>query len=116
MDAVVVKRQSLVIEAEEMREVVLAVHSYAGMIGTAVADRMASRLKHLAYVDAVVPKPGETLDPQALLAFMAERVARWWLPDDVVLVDELPHTATGKLLKTRLREQFRGHRLPTDPA
>ncbi|MEY2771033.1 MAG: hypothetical protein RIQ38_1452 [Pseudomonadota bacterium] len=64
----------------------------------------------------VVPKPGETLDPQALLAFMAERVARWWLPDDVVLVDELPHTATGKLLKTRLREQFRGHRLPTDPA
>ena len=35
---------------------------------------------------------------------------------DHSLVDELPHTATGKLLKTRLREQFRGHRLPTDPA
>ena len=48
------------IEAEEMTEVVLAVHSYAGMIGTAVADRMGARLRHLVYVDAVVPKPGES--------------------------------------------------------
>jgi pimeloyl-ACP methyl ester carboxylesterase len=47
-------------ETEEMDEVVLAVHSYAGMIGTAVADRHADRLKHLVYVDAVVPKPGES--------------------------------------------------------
>lgn len=49
-----------VIEAEELHGVVLAVHSYAGMIGTAVTDRMAARLKHLVYVDAVVPQPGET--------------------------------------------------------
>jgi pimeloyl-ACP methyl ester carboxylesterase len=49
-----------VIEAEELRDVVLAVHSYAGMIGTAIADRMPQRLKHLVYVDAVVPKPGES--------------------------------------------------------
>ncbi len=49
-----------VIEAEELQEVVLAVHSYAGMIGTAVADRMPARLRHLVYVDAVVPKPGES--------------------------------------------------------
>lgn len=48
------------IEAEELSEVVLAVHSYAGMIGTAVADRLGQRLKHLVYVDAVVPKPGES--------------------------------------------------------
>ena len=48
------------IEAEELQDVVLAVHSYAGMLGTAVADRMSSRLKHLVYVDAVVPKPGES--------------------------------------------------------
>jgi pimeloyl-ACP methyl ester carboxylesterase len=48
------------IEAEELRDVVLAVHSYAGMIGTAIADRMPQRLKHLVYVDAVVPKPGES--------------------------------------------------------
>jgi fatty-acyl-CoA synthase len=64
----------------------------------------------------VVPKPGEQIDSAELLDFMKERVARWWLPDEVVFVDELPHTATGKLLKTRLREQFRGHRLATDPA
>jgi pimeloyl-ACP methyl ester carboxylesterase len=49
-----------VIEAEELHEVTLAVHSYAGMIGTAVADRMGKRLKHLVYVDAVVPQPGES--------------------------------------------------------
>ncbi|MDB5882330.1 MAG: hypothetical protein JWP43_2208 [Ramlibacter sp.] len=48
------------IEAEEMQELVLVVHSYAGMIGTAVADRMPGRLAHLVYVDAVVPKPGES--------------------------------------------------------
>lgn len=49
-----------VIEAEELTDVVLAVHSYAGMLGTALADRIGSRLKHLVYVDAVVPKPGES--------------------------------------------------------
>lgn len=48
------------IKAEELQDVVLAVHSYAGMIGTAIADREPKRLKHLVYVDAVVPRPGET--------------------------------------------------------
>jgi pimeloyl-ACP methyl ester carboxylesterase len=48
------------IEAEEMDGLVLAVHSYAGMLGTAIADRMGTRLKHLVYVDAVVPTPGES--------------------------------------------------------
>ncbi|MBI5276938.1 MAG: alpha/beta hydrolase [Burkholderiales bacterium] len=48
------------IEAEEMHEVVLAVHSYAGMLGTAVADRIPGRIRRLVYVDAVVPKPGES--------------------------------------------------------
>lgn len=48
------------IEAEELHDVVLAVHSYAGMIGTAVADRMPHHLAHLVYVDAVLPEPGET--------------------------------------------------------
>lgn len=48
------------IEAEEMTEVILVVHSYGGMLGTAVADRMPERLAHLVYVDAVVPKPGES--------------------------------------------------------
>lgn len=48
------------IEAQEMQQVVLVVHSYAGMLGTAVADRHPQRLKHLVYVDAVVPRPGES--------------------------------------------------------
>ena len=48
------------LEAEELEDVVLAVHSYAGMLGTAVADRMPQRLRHLVYIDAVVPQPGES--------------------------------------------------------
>ena len=48
------------IESEEMDQLVLVVHSYAGMIGTAVADRLPGRLRHLVYVDAVVPRPGES--------------------------------------------------------
>lgn len=47
-------------DAEEMDEVVLVVHSYAGMLGTAVADRRPERLRHLVYLDAVLPKPGES--------------------------------------------------------
>jgi 3-(methylthio)propionyl---CoA ligase len=47
-----------------------------------------------------------------LIAFLAERFPRWMLPDDVVVLDELPHTATGKVMKTRLREMFRDHKLP----
>ena len=48
-----------VIETEELQDVILAVHSYAGMVGTGVADLMPERLRHLVYVDAMVPKPGE---------------------------------------------------------
>jgi fatty-acyl-CoA synthase len=44
---------------------------------------------------------------------LARHVAKWWLPDEIVFVDALPHTATGKLLKTALREQFRDYRLGT---
>jgi pimeloyl-ACP methyl ester carboxylesterase len=48
------------IEAEELQQIVLAVHSYAGMLGTAIADRLAGRLRHLVYIDAVIPEPGES--------------------------------------------------------
>jgi fatty-acyl-CoA synthase len=60
----------------------------------------------------IVRRAGHELTRAAMLGFLAERVARWWLPDDVVFVPELPHTATGKLLKTQLREQFKDHVLP----
>jgi len=61
----------------------------------------------------VVPKPGKQPDKQELLNFLAGKVAKWWLPDDVAFVDEIPHTATGKIQKTTLREQFRQYQLPT---
>ena len=58
----------------------------------------------------VVVKAGQTLEREAVLRYLEGRVAKWWLPDDVVFVAELPHTATGKLHKTALREQFRDYR------
>lgn len=63
------------IEAEELDRVVLAVHSYAGMLGTAVADRMPQRLRHLVYVDAVVPKPGESWSSTQASATREARIA-----------------------------------------
>lgn len=64
-----------VIFAEELDEVVLAVHSYAGMVGTAVADRCGTRLKHLVYVDAVLPKPGESWSSTQSSATQQQRLA-----------------------------------------
>jgi fatty-acyl-CoA synthase len=55
---------------------------------------------------------GADIGKQQVLDFLKDKVAKWWLPDDVVFVEELPHTATGKLLKTKLREDFKGYRLP----
>ena len=61
----------------------------------------------------VVAKDGQRPARDDLLAFIEGKVARWWLPDDVVFVDEIPHTATGKILKSALREQFADYRLPS---
>ena len=60
----------------------------------------------------VVPRPGAERRPEALRAFLAGHVAGWWLPDDIAYVDEIPHTATGKIQKTALRQQFADHVLP----
>jgi len=60
-----------------------------------------------------VKKKDMQVTPEELLAFMKDKIAKWWLPDDVVFVDSLPHTATGKLLKTKLRDDFKDHKLPT---
>ena len=60
----------------------------------------------------VVRQPGAELSAAELLRFFDGKVARWQIPDDVVFVDELPHTATGKLLKMALRQAYRDHRLP----
>jgi acyl-CoA synthetase (AMP-forming)/AMP-acid ligase II len=61
----------------------------------------------------VVKKPNASVSRDELLDFMRDKIAKWWLPDDVVFVESLPHTATGKLLKTKLREDFKAYRLPT---
>jgi fatty-acyl-CoA synthase len=60
-----------------------------------------------------VRKPGETVTKDELLAFMRGKVADWWLPDEIVFVDEIPHTATGKIQKTLLRDRFKEYRLPS---
>jgi 3-(methylthio)propionyl---CoA ligase len=57
----------------------------------------------------VVPRPGHTIDPESVLQIYQGQVAKWWLPDAVVAVDALPHTATGKLLKTDLRTRYRDY-------
>jgi fatty-acyl-CoA synthase len=64
----------------------------------------------------VVRKPGSNVGREEILDFLEDKVAKWWLPDDVAFVDELPHTATGKLLKTKLREDFKDYKLPTASA
>ena len=54
-------------------------------------------------------KTGRDVGRDEILAYLADKIAKWWMPDDVVFVDALPHTATGKLLKTKLRDQFKDH-------
>lgn len=61
----------------------------------------------------VMRKPGTELTREELLAFFEGKVAKWWIPDDVAFVDEIPLTATGKMQKLKLREQFKDYRLPT---
>jgi fatty-acyl-CoA synthase len=63
-----------------------------------------------------VLKKGETATKEELLGFMQGKIAKWWMPDDVVFVEEIPHTATGKILKTELRNRFKSYALPTAQA
>ena len=52
----------------------------------------------------------QPLTAEQVQAHLATQVAKWWLPDEIHFVESLPHTATGKLLKTALREQYRDFR------
>ncbi len=61
----------------------------------------------------VVKKKDAQVTREELIKFFEGKVAKWWIPDDVVFVDQLPHTATGKLLKTKLRDDFKDYKLPT---
>ncbi|MEQ8281781.1 MAG: 3-(methylthio)propionyl-CoA ligase [Parvibaculum sp.] len=64
----------------------------------------------------VIPKEGEKPTKEEILRYMDGKIAKWWMPDDVVFVTEIPHTATGKIQKLALREQFKDYKLPTATA
>lgn len=61
----------------------------------------------------VIPKEGESPTKDEILRYMEGKIAKWWMPDDVAFVKEIPHTATGKIQKLTLREQFKDYKLPT---
>ncbi len=61
-----------------------------------------------------VRNDGSEVSREELLSCFEGKVAKWWIPDDVVFVDELPHTATGKLLKMELRKRFANRQPPAD--
>jgi fatty-acyl-CoA synthase len=60
----------------------------------------------------IVLKKDESATKSEILAFMEGKIAKWWLPDDVAFVDEIPHTATGKIQKLTLRERFKDYTFP----
>ena len=60
-----------------------------------------------------VREPGAAVTKDEVIDHLRGSLAKWQLPDDVIFVDELPHTATGKILKTKLRDEFKDHKLPT---
>ena len=83
----------------------------------AVAEAAVIGVKHPKWSErplaCVVVKPEATLTREELLEFLDGRVAKWWLPDDVVFIDEVPKTSVGKFSKRDLRDRFADHQLPT---
>jgi len=79
----------------------------------AVAEAAVVAVPHPRWIErplaAVVLREGRTVTPDELRSFLGDRFPAWWLPDDVVFVAAIPRTATGKFLKSALREQHRGH-------
>jgi fatty-acyl-CoA synthase len=57
-------------------------------------------------------KPGQSCSQDEMLDFLSGKIAKWWMPDAVAFVDAIPHSATGKILKTELRRRFADFRLP----
>jgi acyl-CoA synthetase (AMP-forming)/AMP-acid ligase II len=60
----------------------------------------------------VVKKPGAEVTKDQIIMHLTGKIAKWWMPDDVAFVDDIPHTATGKISKLQLRERFKGYKLP----
>jgi fatty-acyl-CoA synthase len=85
----------------------------AAMAHPAVAEAAAIPVPHPRWQERPLLllrlNPNHRVTLEEMTEFMAPQMASWWLPDDIVIVDELPHTATGKLLKTKLRAQYCNH-------
>ena len=83
----------------------------------AVAEAAVIGIRHPKWderpIVVAVKKAGHDISKDELLRFYEGKIAKWWMPDDVVFVAELPHTATGKLSKLTLRQQFKDYRLDT---
>jgi fatty-acyl-CoA synthase len=81
----------------------------------AVAEAAVIGIKHPKWDErpilVVVKKPGAEVSKEDLLKFYQGKIAKWWMPEDVVFVTELPHTATGKLSKLTLRQQMKDYKL-----
>ena len=60
----------------------------------------------------VIKNKGAAVSKEEILGYLEGKIAKWWMPDDVVFVDEIPHTATGKIQKLTLRQQFEDYKLP----
>jgi acyl-CoA synthetase (AMP-forming)/AMP-acid ligase II len=86
----------------------------AAMADESVAEAAAIAIPHPKWAErpllVVVPRAGCRPERDKLIALLARQFPKWMLPDDVVIVDELPHTATGKLMKSKLREMFAGYK------
>jgi fatty-acyl-CoA synthase len=82
----------------------------------AVAEAAVIAMAHPRWLERplliIVPRAGHSPSREDILQHLARRVPKWWLPDDVVCLESMPHGATGKLQKSVLRERFRNHRPP----
>ena len=61
----------------------------------------------------VVKKEGQDVTAEQVVNFLSDKIAKWWLPDAVEFVDDIPHTATGKISKKDLRDRFADYKLET---
>ncbi|WP_417516504.1 3-(methylthio)propionyl-CoA ligase [Minwuia sp.] len=61
----------------------------------------------------IIRKKGKDPSKESIMKALEGQIAKWWMPDDIAFVDEIPHTATGKIQKVTLREQFKDYKLPT---
>ena len=87
------------------------------MSHNAVAEAAAIACHHPKWEErpllVIVLREGENTDKQDILDYLKGKIAKWWMPDDIVFVDELPHGATGKVSKLELRKKYADYKLPT---